>query len=323
MINQQKNLKSVLATVVHLEGSSYRKPGVRMLINEYGAMTGAVSGGCVEKEVVRRAKSVFTDGKAKVIAYDGRYRLGCEGTLYILIEPFIISENFSQAFIQNLELRMPFKIASYYRKSDEVFGKFGSVVHFKNGDSFSFEKEIDQSLQFFSQELQPLFRLIILGGEHDAVALCKMASSLGWQVEVVTSMNDPKQLADFPGAHAVTGQSPETVSFDNHFDHTAIIIMNHSYVQDLRYLVKLCNQQVKYVGILGAANRRERLFNELFDFAPEVSEDFLESIYTPAGLNIGAQTPEEIALSILAEIQMVVKDKDPFSLRKVTGRIDV
>ncbi|NNC69380.1 MAG: XdhC family protein, partial [Flavobacteriaceae bacterium] len=109
IINQQKNLKSVLATVVHLEGSSYRKPGVRMLIDEYGTMTGAVSGGCVEKEVVRRAKSVFADGKAKVIAYDGRYRLGCEGTLYILIEPFIISENFSQAFIQNLELRMPFK----------------------------------------------------------------------------------------------------------------------------------------------------------------------------------------------------------------------
>lgn len=321
--NQRKSLKSVLATVVHLDGSSYRKPGVRMLIDEHGKMTGAVSGGCVEKEVFRRAKSVFENRKAKVMAYDGRYRLGCEGTLYILIESFTVSEGFSKAFAKNLGNRNAFKIESYYQKADEVSGDFGSVVHFKNGDFFNFGNEVDMSLQVFSQELQPVFRLIIIGGEHDAVELCKMASLLGWQVDVVTSMNDPKQIADFPGAHSVTGESPETIVFDNLNENTAIVIMNHSYVQDLRYVVKLAERRVKYIGILGAAKRRERLFNELFDFAPDVSEEFLESIYTPAGLNIGAETPEEIALSILAEIQMVIKEKEPFSLRKANGKINV
>lgn len=323
IINQQKGLQSVLATVVHLDGSSYRKPGVRMLIDNHGGMTGAVSGGCVEKEVARRAQSVFADGKSKVMAYDGRYRLGCEGTLYILIEPFTISEKFYNTFNKNIDARSSFKIDSFFEKSDEVFGDFGSIVQFKNGDSFTFENKVNRNLQIFSQELQPLFRLLILGGEHDAVELCKMASLLGWQVDVITSMNDPKQMADFPGAHSVIGQSPETIVFDDLTEKMALVIMNHSYVQDLRYLVKLSDHKVSYIGILGAANRRERLFNELFDFAPDVSEEFLESIYTPAGLNIGAETPEEIALSILAEIQMVIKDKEPFSLRKVTGKIDV
>ena len=322
IINQQKNIKSVLATVVYLEGSSYRKSGVRMLIDEQGGMTGAVSGGCVEKEVFRRAKSVFEDVKPKVIAYDGRYRLGCEGTLYILIEPFTISESFVKIFYENLEARNEFKIDSYFQKGDEVFGDFGSRVKFENGEPFTFGTQINTGIQVFSQQLQPLFRLLIIGGEHDAVALCKMASLLGWQVEIITSMNDPKQLKDFPGAHSVIGQSPETIAFDSLNENMAIVIMNHSYVQDLRYAVKLSEHKIKYIGILGAAKRRERLLNELFDFVPDVSEDFLESIYTPAGLNLGAETPSEIALSILAEIQMVIKEKEPYSLRKITGKIN-
>ncbi len=80
--------KAVLASVVALEGSSYRRPGVRMLLLEDGHMTGAVSGGCVEKEIFRQSESVFRTGIPKMMTYDGRYRLGCEGILYILLEPF-------------------------------------------------------------------------------------------------------------------------------------------------------------------------------------------------------------------------------------------
>jgi xanthine dehydrogenase accessory factor len=97
--------------------------------------------------------------------------------------------------------------------------------------------------------------------------------------------------------------------------------MNHSYVQDLKYLVKLSEYKPKYIGVLGAPNRRERLFNELFEFIPDISDEFLDNIYTPAGLHIGAQTPEEIALSIVAEILSVVRKKVPFSLRKLNGKI--
>lgn len=320
--NQQKGIQNVLATVVHLDGSSYRKEGVRMLIDEQGNMTGAVSGGCVEKEIYRRSQSVFKDDKAKVMTYDGRYRLGCEGTLYILIEKFDVSGAFLEVFQQELKNRNAFTITSYFKQEDEAIGDFGSIVRFKNGQTFAFAENVSETATVFTQHLKPSFKLLIIGGEHDSVKLCKMASLLGWEVDVVTCIKDTKQLSDFDGATTVVGQSPETIQFSDINDNTAIVLMNHSYVQDLRYLVKLSEHQPKYIGILGAAKRRERMFNELFDFAPDVSDEFLDTIYTPAGLNIGAETPEEIALSILAEIQMVIKEKEPFSLRKITGKIN-
>ena len=97
--------------------------------------------------------------------------------------------------------------------------------------------------------------------------------------------------------------------------------MNHSYVQDLKYLVKLTNYKPKYIGILGSTKKRERLFNELFELVPDITDDFFDTIYAPAGIHIGAKTPEEIAISIVAEILSIFRNKEPFSLRKLNGKI--
>ena len=325
VINQQKGLKNVLASVVHLDGSSYRKPGVRMLIGEDLSTIGAVSGGCVEKEIIHRASSVFADGKPKIITYDGRYRLGCEGILYILIEPFFIENTFLKRFSEVIQQRETLKIDSFFQKDDEIFGNFGSQITFSNQETVAFSQDfsVDETteINLFSQVLVPAFKLLIIGGEHDAVKLCKIASNLGWEIDVITSAKDPKQLADFPGANSVIGESPETIQFTDLNENTAIVIMNNSYVQDLKYLVKLANFQPTYIGILGAPKKGERLFNELFEFVPEVSVAFLNCIYTPAGLHIGAQTPEEIAISIIAEILAIFREKEPFSLRNLKGKI--
>ncbi len=324
-LNQQNGIQNVLATVVDLDGSSYRKPGVRMLLSSDEKMIGAVSGGCVEKEVQRRAQSVFNDKKPKVITYDGRYRLGCEGILYILLEPIKISSEFIDAFSNSLSNRKSFNIQSFYQKEDEVYGNFGSIIKFQNNQVFSFSKgnepENFKDLQVFSQTLSPLFRLLIIGGEHDAVKLCKQATLLGWVVDIITSIKDPKQLSDFPGAKTVTAQTPETVKLNDLNKNSAVVIMNHNFTYDLRWLIKLQEHNPIYIGILGAAQRREKLLNELFEYTPEVIDSFLEKIHTPAGLNIGAETPEEIALSILAEILSVIRKKEVFSLKKITGRI--
>ncbi|MBA6157226.1 XdhC family protein [Tenacibaculum sp. S7007] len=321
-LNQQEEIQNVLATVVDLDGSSYRKPGVRMLLSSDGKMVGAVSGGCVEKEVQRRAQTVFADGRSKIMIYDGRYRLGCEGILYILLERITISTDFVNAFSNTLNKRESFSIDSFYQKKDEFFGDFGSIVQFKNGKTLTFsENKIDKNNLIFSQTLHPLFKLLIIGGEHDAVKLCTHATQLGWEVDVVTSIKDPKQLSDFPNAKSVVAQTPEMIELSDVNEHTAVVIMNHNFTYDLRWLVKLQEQNPIYIGILGAAKRREKLLNELFDFTPEVTDEFLEKIHTPAGLNIGAETPEEIALSILAEILSVVRNKEVFSLKKITGRI--
>ncbi|MCA0131835.1 XdhC family protein [Winogradskyella alexanderae] len=318
-INDQLGIKCVLATVVHLEGSSYRKPGVRMLICENGSMTGAVSGGCVENEIKRRASSVFSDGSPKVISYDGRYRLGCEGILHILIEPIRISDAFLNYFEGVLKKRAVFKIDSYYEIGDEITGHFGSTIHFENR-SFKLYNDSEihhqDDLQIFSQNLNPLFRLMIIGAEHDAAKLCETASLLGWEVTIITSAKNPKELKDFPGAKFVKYQEPELLE-KNIDEYTAVVLMNHNYALDLKYLLRLHQEKIRYLGVLGSAKRREQLKNDLLNYASNIDLDFFESIYSPAGLNIGAITPEEIGLSIVSEILSVFRDKEAYSLREI------
>ena len=295
-----------------------------MLIAEDGNMVGAVSGGCVENEVKRRAESVFEDGIAKVITYDGRYRLGCEGILYILIEPFHISDDFLDQFQSVLTKREPITITSYFEKKDDAKGNFGSIVDLKNDVVYYLNNNlstIDLIInETFRQILQPRLKLLIIGGEHDAVKLCLMASLLGWEVDVLTSIKDPKQISDFPGASSVMAQTPEMVDLKIDSE-TAVVLMTHNYVQDLKYLLKLVPHDPKYIGILGSTKRREQLLDELFNFKPDLTEPFLESIYSPAGLNIGAITPEEIALSILSEILSVLRNTKPASMSMIKGKI--
>nr|WP_299173142.1 XdhC/CoxI family protein [uncultured Allomuricauda sp.] len=320
---KRQNERSVLATVVALDGSSYRRPGVRMLIFENGDMVGAVSGGCVEKEVLRQAQSVFNDGTSKVMVYDGRYRLGCEGILYILLEVFEPSGAFLSQFWNAVEKRVPFQIKSYYAKeqndSDKYFTSFRfdetSIPvnkHLKNVES-------DELLEF-EQEMNPCFQLLIIGAEHDAVQLCNYASLTGWEVTVVANPREEKTEKDFPGIHKLIAAEPEAFRFTLD-KQTAVVIMTHSFVKDLQFLISLKAEKGAYIGLLGPYKRREKLFDELMERHPDVSEEFLEHIHGPAGIDVGAETPQEIAISILSEILSVVNKKEPSLLKHKIGAI--
>lgn len=324
-INQSKGIANVLVTVVDLNGSSYRKPGVRMLIDADGNKVGAVSGGCVENEILSRSVSVFKTGVPKIITYDGRYRLGCEGILYVLLEPFYIDEIFLKRFQQSIQEREQITIQSFFYNEDDSEGNYGSLLTFSDGKQYSFSERLNVDdlvgHNVFSQTLEPRFNLLIIGGEHDAVKLCAMASLLGWEINVVTSLNDPKTREDFPGATSVTSASPEIFDFDRLNEETAVVLMTHNYSYDLKYLIKLATAKYCYLGIIGSFKRKVQLENEVFSFVPDVSDDFINSIYSPAGLNIGAVTPEEIALSIVSEIMSVVRGKEPYSLRNMKSKI--
>ncbi|WP_416443519.1 XdhC family protein [Leeuwenhoekiella sp. A16] len=320
----QKGLKSVLATVVKLDGSSYRRPGVRMLISEDGQMTGAVSGGCVEKEVLRQAQSVFSDGAPKMMTYDGRYRLGCEGILYILLEPFNVDQNFVANFKRNLKSRAPFSIQSYFALSENN-SKMGSVIKFEDGTSLpfssAFNPEIDPKSEVFKQDMSPAFKLLIIGSEHDAVQLCITAAQLGWEVTIVSSPKDPKTLLNFPGAEEILNVIPEELPTSKIDEETAIILMNHNYALDLKFLTFLKDTLPAYIGLLGPSRRREKLLNEFMEYCPEVSFDFFDSVHGPSGLNIGAETPQEIAVSIVSEILATIRKQDPIALKDKSGAI--
>lgn len=321
-VNETKNQKTVFVSVVALDGSSYRRPGVRMAISEDGKMVGAVSGGCVEKEIARQAQSVFRDDIPKLMVYDGRYRLGCEGILYILIEPFNPAPDFYTAFDRQWRSRKSFEIKTFFSKKEENRDKGGSRFVFSD-ISFSVSKTYreDTSLDVFQQEIQAGFQLMIVGAEHDAVQLCKYASQTGWEVTIVAPPDDPKNIRDFPGASNYLGIDEHEFADQVMDTQTAVVIMTHSYVKDLKYLGSLQKSNPQYIGLLGPGKRREKMMSELFEYYPDIDDAFIDRIHGPAGINIGAETPQEIAISILAEILAVIRKQEPMLLKDKTKGI--
>ncbi len=319
---EQKGIKTCLASVVSLDGSSYRRPGVRMSVQSDGKMIGAVSGGCVEKEVLRQAQSVFETDQPKLMVYDGRYRLGCEGILYILIEPFQPESAFYEAFEKQCASRRSFTISSTFSK-EENHMHYGMSTFHLNETSFAMRdhKNTEDFLESFEQKIKPGFKLVIVGSEHDAVQLCKYASSTGWEVDLVAPPDDPKSIENFPGASNYLGISEQEFGQIDFDSQTALMFMTHSYVKDLKYLLAIVDKEVPYIGLLGPSKRREKLINEMLERNEDISDEFFDRLHGPAGINIGAETPQEIAISILAEILTVIRNQKPVSLKDKTGGI--
>lgn len=317
----------VLATVVALDGSSYRRPGVRMLLCEDGNWVGAVSGGCVEKEVYRHAREVFVQGKARMMSYDGTYRLGCEGTLYLLLEPFQVSGELLKAFEATLSRRENFQISSFFDQStanQDAELTMGSLIALR-GEKFSFHPDIKQAAltatDRFDQDFAPLFQLYIFGAEHDAVALCQMASNLGWQVHIFASPDEQKTQDFFPGSSTFQTSTFESIDTSRIDSSTALMLMTHSFNKDVQYLMALRETKAAYVGLLGPSHRRERLLGKYLEYFPETELDFFEKIHGPAGINIGAENAYEIAVSVIAEVLSVVRQQVPLPLKDKSGQI--
>lgn len=320
---KRHGLKSVLASVVALDGSSYRRPGVRMLIMENNQMIGAVSGGCVEKEILLQSQTVLKTGQPKMMTYDGRYRLGCEGILYILLELFQPNDTFEIAFSKCIKKRHAFEIHSYFTKKEGSVPGLGSFIKLKDvifGLGNHSESQ-NKSLSIFKQTLPACSRLVIIGSEHDAVQLCKYASLTGWDVTIIAGAKEAKTIENFPGASEFHAMSPEVMDV-NSIDHqTSLVLMTHSFANDLRFLVALNNTNPNYIGVLGPTKRREELLAQFIEYCPDVDDAFLERIHGPAGIDIGSETPQEIAISIMAEILAVTRKRDTISLSKKSGSI--
>lgn len=321
---QKTDIKAVFITVVALEGSSYRRPGVCMIMNQDGVMAGAVSGGCVETEIERQAQRVFQTGKAKVIVYDGRFRIGCEGIIHILIEPVSLSDELYSAFEKQVENRQPFRMEAWFYREVGEYENVGTMV-ILNGKKYplnpSFTVDLIAQQECFSQTLKPLFQLYVFGAEHDAVQLCQAAKLLGWKVTVVASPDESKSCEYFPGANSLispTFAEIDTAEFD---EQTAVVLMTHSFNKDVQYLMALKDTLPAYLGLLGSNNRRERILSMLLDHMPDISTDFLEQVHGPAGISIGAESASEIAVSILAEILSVIRHQKPIALSDKVGSI--
>jgi xanthine dehydrogenase accessory factor len=266
-----------LATLVRAEGSSYRRPGARMLICEDGNMTGSLSAGCLEEEVVLRAREVLRTGEPALMRFDTRKRFGCAGRIDVFIE------RASECFFADLTKKLDARGSCF--AITRLSGELGTRII-----EFDYEAEQDHEHKFV-QQIHPPIRLFIFGEGQDSEPFHSLGHLLGWQT------------VDVRGADELPGVPDEW---------TAAIVKSHNYGRDFAALQKLLPLDLRYVGLIGPRKRRNQLLSDLLDLGVTINA----GSFAPAGLDLGAETPEEIALTIVSEIQRVFAGASGESLRE-------
>ncbi len=339
--------QTALATVVKVEGSSYRRPGARMLVTEDGEITGAISGGCLEGDALRKAQFAIFQQKNKLEIYDTTddednklsVQLGCNGIVYILFEPiknddannpihllkkvaqqrknavlitlFNLNKNFEQkgtlAFINETE--------SFF-KLDEMFGLKPECENVLASKS-SLIKDYEGSCSVLFQFIPPSIQLIIVGAGNDAQPLVEMAFLLGWNIIVADGRPTYATKQRFSKANKISIIKPsEILSAVNVDEQTAVVLITHNYNYDVAALQQFINTNCKYIGVLGPKKKLYKMIDELSDKGIVIDDGKMQNIYAPAGLDVGAETAEEIALSVIAEIKAVFTDRNGTSLKQ-------
>lgn len=347
---RQEGRQAVLATIVHVEGSSYRMPGARMLVEDNGKMTGAISGGCLEGDALKKALLAIHERRNKLVTYNTLdddvsfgVQLGCNGIVHILFEPIDPDETNNPIALLEKFYRQ--------RKNSVLVTLFSlkNVSGSQPGTCFFFDEEISESkiednhlaaiikkdaievltnqssllkqyteheLIAFIELLQPPVSLIIVGAGNDALPLVDMATILGWQITIIDGRATHANTQRFSKANQIiVGKPVEVVKQIVTDERTVFVLMTHNYNYDLAMLKLLLQSKSRYIGSLGPKKKLERMFTELQEQGITITDEQKETIYGPTGLDIGAETPEEIALSIVAEIKTVFAGHEGSSLR--------
>lgn len=354
---QIKNVgtESVLATVVHVEGSSYRRAGARMLVDEYGNITGAISGGCLEGDALRKALHALHQQKNKLVTYDTSdeddavigAQLGCNGIIQVLFEPLdyqdklnscellkkVVNQKNSLAIIVQFNLdkqkeqrgtRMIISENSeiFGRKPEEdlldnILKKARLSLENKN-HHFAEIFNGEEKQHIFIQNYQPPVKLIIVGAGNDAQILAQQAELLGWDMVVTDGRPTHAKKDRFTSSCQIIVSKPEqTLENIDIDDRSCFVLMSHNYIYDLAVLkLLLAENMIPFIGILGPLKKYQRMLNDLEEEGFILTTEDTNKIYAPVGLEIGAETPAEIGLSILAEIQSVLTGKPARSLRE-------
>lgn len=317
----------VLATVVHVEGSSYRRPGARMLVLDNGLMIGAISGGCLEGDALKKALLTFTDQQNRLVTYDTSdeedatvgIQLGCEGIIQVLFEYINYSntDNPIELIRQAIVTRRKAVVVTLYDLKNKKGPQLGtSYVYSENLYSQLPEHKKEWPTDALVQHVEPAISLVIIGAGNDAIPLMQMASIIGWDVKVVDGRQTHAKQDRFINACQVLVSKPEKVLEQVTIDHrTCFVLMTHNYQYDLQMIKALLPIDLPYIGLLGPKKKYNRIIEDLNKEGIHPTEKALAKIYGPTGLAIGAETSEEIASSIIAEIQAVLNHQSGSMLK--------
>ena len=308
---------SALATIVHVEGSAYRREGACIVLKENHSRTGVLSGGCLESDLETRAQEIFNTGKTEMMRYDLSSEddlgwglgAGCNGVISVLVRD--IDANFRHSlsilnayllkkhpvlFIQSMKDLHKYM---FLVPSGETFGNEKFPIDFENiirstSPFHKFAKQIDfDNETYFVQLVWPKPELYIIGAGEDARPLARLAADTGYAVHMVDWREGLCSKLHFPSATAYhVGKIDKLIETLTFSPLDSVVIMTHDFQRDIEILQRLKEEELFYLGILGSKNRTERLLGGLIP----------NWIHSPVGLSIGADGPEEIAVSIVAEL---------------------
>jgi xanthine dehydrogenase accessory factor len=361
-VAQSEGKRSALATVVHVEGSSYRRPGARMLVTDDGQLIGAISGGCLEGDALRKAMFAIHQKQNKLITYDTTdeddlqfgVQLGCNGIVHILFEPIddtkachpilllkeLIGERRDAVlvtlFSRDLSVEQPGTCLLYSDSavSTALSGDWPGIImpdvrESAGNRTSGFKGYVRNNKKYngFIEFIPPPPALVIAGAGNDVLPLVDITVLLGWHTIVVDGRPHHATSRRFSKADRVLVARPNEVLNQLSADaQTLFLLMTHNYNYDLTLLKDLVSRRFGYIGMLGPRKKLDRMLGDLRAAGMTLDEDQLAAIHSPIGLDIGAETAEEIAVSIVAEIKAflggatggLLKDKcDPIHSRPV------
>jgi xanthine dehydrogenase accessory factor len=338
-----KGERMALATIVAVRGSTYRRPGARLLVPEEGAPVGNISGGCLEGDVADMARIVMEEGRARLAGWDltadddavWGLGLGCNGAIEVFIEPADRAAEVAHMLRTALEEERPISLVTVLESGTSDVTPGARLVVRPDGDVEGSlgRAEVDAAaaraalelldaerseirtfpgdVRAFVEVLEPPLRLVLCGAGHDAIPLVQAASVAGWNVVVVDDRPAFLTHGRFLGAHGfVHVEDPSDVAKVANVDaRSYVVVMTHNFLRDKEYLRSLLTTDAAYIAMLGPAARTQRLLMELADEGVVVSDAVRERLHGPAGLDLGAEGPEEIAQSIVAEIVAVKRGR--------------
>jgi len=350
--------KLALATIVAVRGSTYRRPGARLLVPEEGDLVGNISGGCLENDVADVARIVMREGMARIVSFDltadddavWGWGLGCNGAFELFVEPADKAAEVAGALRMALEEERPICMVTVLEsdvpgveQGDRLLVHKGGRVEGMLGDGAVDAAATEAARELLDRErseirelpgtsgrarafvevLEPPLRLLVCGAGHDAAPVVQQAAALGWSPIVVDDRPEFLNRERFPeAADFVLVERPDKMAEVAPVDErTHVVVMTHNFLRDKEYLRSLLASPARFIAMLGPRVRTERLLTELREEGVEIADADLERIHGPAGLDLGAEGPEEIAAAICAEIVAVKRGRDAGFLKDRPGPI--
>ncbi|RBI59672.1 cytochrome oxidase I [halophilic archaeon] len=345
-----KDTDAVIATVVDVDGSGYRRPGAKMIIGEDGESIGAVTAGCLEGPIVDVAQQTFTDGVPRLETYDltntedneWGLGLGCNGVIDIFLEPLDISfepvvgefaAKRSATVLTVIESGIPDitigdrTVVAENGQASRSRDKIPTAVVNRALDSTNDSgpstavtvSTEDGDIRVFVDQLEPTPDLLLFGSQEDINPVASLAAQAGFRVQVATSRGARVDDDRFPAAEKVVATHPTDLNnLVTAPEHTYAVLMSHNFLDDQLALDALLDTQISYIGLMGPRKRFQKL-RETLDRELDASD--CEQIATPVGLDLGSGDPTAIGFSIVAELIAVHNDRDGGRLKKKEGPI--